>query len=68
MPGEVRCAWCEAEGVDAHLRWQPELPTGTVSHGICKRHQTQILQEYEALAGHPAQRPRPANPSPRGGG
>jgi len=45
--GEVRCAWCDYEGRDGFIRWDPELPAGTVSHGICQAHLARELAKLE---------------------
>lgn len=47
----IRCAWCEKEGVPADMRTDvvevddPDELDPMISHGICKRHQTEMLKQ-----------------------
>lgn len=49
----IRCAWCEKEGVPADIRADvvevddPHESDPMISHGICKRHQAEMLKELK---------------------
>lgn len=44
----VICAWCEKEGIETILGII-EGPHDLVSHGMCERHQEEMLQEIEKI-------------------
>jgi hypothetical protein len=54
----VMCAWCEKEGKTVVIGTK-EGPADQVTHGICKYHQDEMLQQIAALQQRlPAANPR----------
>lgn len=54
----VHCAWCEKEGIINVIN-KIEGPDDQVSHGICGRHQDEMLAQIEELKiGRPTANPR----------
>jgi len=41
---EIRCAWCDAEGLDGHIRGKRG---SKVSHSICEHHLAKVRQEAQ---------------------
>ena len=53
MRAPIYCAWCQAEGKPAFLRWT-DTSDGMASHGICQCHQEQLLKQLAVY--HDSQR------------
>lgn len=45
---DVMCAWCQKEGIQNVIN-VIEGPSDQVSHGICDRHQEEMLQQIAQL-------------------
>ncbi len=59
---KVYCAWCEKAGRDPYLGEKEPLSDPSVSHGLCKRCEEEMMQQTVALLG--PKKPQ-SNPSRR---
>jgi len=53
----VVCAWCEKEGKEGFIK-DIDGPNDQISHGICGRHESEMLNELEHMVVSHSTNPR----------
>ncbi len=60
------CAWCKPGSPTRILGTNPELPAGTVTHGICEPCRAELLAPIRAMKDPPPRQPACCHGTPCG--